>query len=132
MVVLRDPQHEAILAQIDALDRQNKKLISVADNILKTSFLQPVNQKPTIIVQFEEDMRASFNALIDSIREFFIGIDERMDRLASIVQAKFEEADLEKSKFAPYRQQGSDGEKIDMLISRMNSLELNLKKTQEN
>jgi hypothetical protein len=52
MVVLRDPQHEAILAQIDALDRQNKKLISVADNILKTSFLQPVNQKPTIILQF--------------------------------------------------------------------------------
>jgi hypothetical protein len=75
-------------------------------------------------------MRASFNALIDSIREFFIGIDERMDRLATIVQAKFEEADLEKSKFSPYRQQGNEAEKIETLISRMNSLELNLKKTQ--
>ena len=53
-----------------------------------------------------------------------------MDRLASIVQAKFEEADLEKSKFAPNRQQSNDGEKIDILISRMNSLENSLKKTQ--
>jgi hypothetical protein len=39
-------------------------------------------------------MRASFNALVDSIREFFIGIDERMERLAAIVQVKFEESDL--------------------------------------
>jgi hypothetical protein len=71
----RDMHHEGILAQIDALDRQNKKLVSIADNILKTSFLRPVDQKPTIILQFEEDMRASFNALIESIREFFISVD---------------------------------------------------------
>ena len=100
------------------------------NKILKTSFLRLVDQKPTIILQFEEDMRASFNALIDSIREFFIGIDERMDRLAAIVQAKFDEADLEKSKFSPYRHQGTEADKIETLVYRMNSLEQNLKKTQ--
>ena len=41
MVVLRGQQHVTILAQIEALDRQNNKLISVADNILKTSSYNP-------------------------------------------------------------------------------------------
>lgn len=35
-------------------------------------------------------MRASFNALIESIREFFINIDEKMEHLATILQAKFD------------------------------------------
>lgn len=125
----RDPQHETILAQIDALDRQNKKLVSIADNILKTSFLRPVDQKPTIILQFEEDMRGSFNALIESIREFFISIDEKLEHLGTIVQAKFEETDLEKSRFPPKRQL-NETDKIETLVSRMNLLEQNLKKTQ--
>jgi hypothetical protein len=76
-------------------------------------------------------MRGSFNALIDSIREFFINIDEKIERIGSIVQSKFEEHDLEKSKY-PTKKPNSESDKIEILMSRMTLLEQNLKKTQEN
>lgn len=39
-------------------------------------------------------MRQSFRSLVESIREYFISIDDRMEKLVNIVQAKFEESDM--------------------------------------
>ncbi len=39
-------------------------------------------------------MRTSFNALISSIREFFISIDEKLEQLGEAIQTKCEEADF--------------------------------------
>jgi len=60
--------YEDILRQVEAVDWQNKKLISIADNIMKTSFLRHYDQTPEVITQLEEDMKMSFNTLIESIR----------------------------------------------------------------
>lgn len=56
-----DLSFEAIVKEIDSLDRKNKKLLSIADNIMKTSFLRQADQTPAVILQLEEDMKVSFN-----------------------------------------------------------------------
>lgn len=60
---------------MDDLNSKNQNLLSIANNMINTSFVQSSHQIPVVILQFEEDMRASFNALIESIREYFIEID---------------------------------------------------------
>ena len=42
-----------ILGQVDSLDRQNKQLLSIADNIMKTSFLNHYDQTPAVVSQLE-------------------------------------------------------------------------------
>ncbi len=61
-------EYEAINQQLELLDRQNRKLVSIAENIMKTSFIRQAEQTPAVILQLEEDMKMSFNALIESIR----------------------------------------------------------------
>ena len=56
-----DMSFEGIVKEIDSLDRKNKKLLSIADNIMKTSFLRQADQTPAVILQLEEDMKVSFN-----------------------------------------------------------------------
>lgn len=43
--------YEEIVQQIEALDRQNKKLISISENIMKTSFIRQAEQTPAVIMQ---------------------------------------------------------------------------------
>jgi hypothetical protein len=40
---------------------------------------------PAIITQIEEDMRASFNALIEGVREYFIVIDEKLKQIGKVI-----------------------------------------------
>jgi hypothetical protein len=49
-----DLEYESIVRQVEGLDRQNRKLVAIADNIMKTSFLRPSQQTPAVIVQLEE------------------------------------------------------------------------------
>lgn len=46
-----DTSYEEIIQQIEALDRQNKKLVSIAENIMKTSFIRQTEQTPAVILQ---------------------------------------------------------------------------------
>ena len=55
---------EDIGQQIESLDRQNHKLVAIAENIMKTSFIRQADQTPAVILQLEEDMKMSFNSLI--------------------------------------------------------------------
>lgn len=65
---VEDSRYDEIIRSIDNLDRQNQKLVTIADNIMKTSFLRQVEQTPAVILQLEEELKASFNELIESIR----------------------------------------------------------------
>lgn len=73
--VKQDLHYESIIRQIEDLDKQNQKLVAIADSIMKTSFLKPTQQIPAVITQVQEGIRSSFNALVESVREFFIEID---------------------------------------------------------
>ena len=68
---------------------------------MKTSFMKTSEESPAIIMQYEEDMKSSFNLLIESIREFFISIDNKIRHLGLIVERKLTEGakDLEKSTY---------------------------------
>ena len=85
------PSHEEILSEIHSLDLQNRKLLAIADNIMKTSFLRQSDQTPAVVLQLEEDMKTSFNALIESIREFFMSIDGKVKELTQITQMRMGE-----------------------------------------
>lgn len=50
--------------KIEEIDNKNKKLISIADSIMKTSFIRPTQPIPTIITELEQDMKNSFNSLL--------------------------------------------------------------------
>lgn len=45
--------YEQIVNQIDSLDSQNKKLIAISENIMKTSFIRQADQTPAVILQLE-------------------------------------------------------------------------------
>ena len=130
-----DRELESILAQLSNLDQQNIKLHSIADSIMKTSFLKTSEESPAIIMQYEEDMKSSFNMLIESIREFFISIDNKIRHLGLVVERKLTESggDLERSTYPvehPSKVRSQD--KFDTLLARMGALEDNIKRTQDN
>lgn len=110
-----------IIRKIDELNLQNQRLISIADHMMKTSFVAPMpNQPPVIISQIEEDMRASFNALIEGVKEYFIVIDEKLKQIAISIENQL----LEKRPI--YEQPGE----VQSLTKRIENLEENLRKTQ--
>lgn len=43
--------YELIISKLMEVDKDNKKLLSIADNIMKTSFLSPTQPTPTIITE---------------------------------------------------------------------------------
>jgi hypothetical protein len=47
----RRDDHQDILRQIDGLDLQNHQLLSIADNIMKTSFMRNYDNPPQVIAQ---------------------------------------------------------------------------------
>ena len=69
-------------------------------------------------------MRHSFNALIDSIREYFISLDDKAQQLGRFLQSKVGEPKVTNN-FPPEPS-------IALLTKRMDMLEDNLRKTQEN
>lgn len=69
-------------------------------------------------------MRHSFNALIDSIREYFISLDDKAQQLGRFLQNKVGESKTNSS----FPSEPS----ITALTKRMDVLEENLRRTQEN
>ena len=67
-------------------------------------------------------MRHSFNALIDSIREYFISLDDKAQQLGRFLQSKVGESKAI-SNFPPEQS-------ITSLTKRMDALEENLRRTQ--
>lgn len=55
---------------------------------MKTSFIRQAEQTPAVILQLEEDMKLSFNTLIESIREFFMSIDSKLKELGLAIERK--------------------------------------------
>ncbi len=56
---------------------------------MKTSFMTvPPAQAPPIISKIYEDMRASFNALIEGVREYFIVIDDKLKQIGVVMESK--------------------------------------------
>ena len=92
-----EPSYEDIISEILSLDRQNKKLLAIADNIMKTSFMRQHEQTPAVVMQLEEDMKNSFNALIESIREFFMSIDGKVKELGQIIELRINEQEQGKN-----------------------------------
>lgn len=70
-------------------------------------------------------MRHSFNALIDSIREYFISLDDKAQQLGRFLQNKVGESTKISNSYPPEQS-------IASLTKRMDMLEDSLRKTQEN
>ena len=144
----REVGHEDIIGKIEALDRQNRTLLSIADNIMKTSFMRQTEQTPAVIVQLEEDMKLSFNELIESIREFFLSIDSKLMELGQIIENRIGEGegggdsryfkgtgtDSRQSKAGTDNRyaKGEDSDKMDNLVMRIAFMEENIKRSQDN
>jgi len=69
-------------------------------------------------------MRHSFNALIDSIREYFISLDDKAQQLGRYFQSKIGDPKVTSS--------SSPEQSIVSLTKRMDMLEDSLRRTQEN
>jgi hypothetical protein len=65
-------------------------------------------------------MRASFNALIEGVREYFIVIDDKLKQIGIVIESKLlEERPAERN----------ENVQLGMLVKRIEHLEDNLKKT---
>ena len=74
------------MRKLEFLEEENKKLLSIAEQAERTSFVRHQNSKvPPMIARFEQDMRASFNSLIEGVREYFVSIDEKMKEIAAML-----------------------------------------------
>lgn len=102
----QDLQYESIIRQIEDLDRQNQKLVAIADSIMKTSFLKPTQQLPAVITQVEEGIKSSFNALIESVREFFIEIDEKLKQIGNVLEERMEASHTQQIYKPPPQKEG--------------------------
>lgn len=93
-----------------------------ADQISKINHVDSHKPVPTIIYQYQTDINQSFNALIENIQEYFVALDQKLKQIAGFLESKVNN---------PTERQQSNGN-IENLSYRIEALETNLRKTQNN
>lgn len=110
-----------IIRKVDELNVHNQRLIAIANHMASTSFLTPT-AIPPIIAQISEDMRASFNALVEGVKDYFIVIDDKLKQVAELIENKLADR--------PGGVEKREGQ-LEGLVARIEQLEDSLQRNQQ-